>query len=162
MHEIFLLIGGNLGNRLLNISKAIVSINKQIGKITQRSGIYETEPWGFDHEKPFYNMVVVCESALTPREVLSSIHSIEHKLGRVRNLKGYEGRIIDIDILFYNHLIMKEPDLIIPHPELHKRLFTLIPLMEINAGFIHPAFNKSIKSLYEDCPDNKSVVKIDY
>lgn len=160
MHEVFLLIGGNTGIRLLNISRALVNIHRNIGKITARSAVYETEPWGFEHETPFYNMVVSITTGRTADEILNRIHQTERKLGRIRTKSGYEARSIDIDILFYDDAIIQQPDLIIPHPKLHERRFTLIPLMDIDPEKVHPVFHKTIRQLNDLCPDDKQVYKL--
>ena len=106
MNSLCLLLGSNLGNRLLNISKAIVLINKYIGEITNRSSIYETDSWGFKSEEKFINIALICITDLKPAEILDKIHQIEDGLERKRTGQGYESRSIDIDIIFYNKLIM--------------------------------------------------------
>ncbi|WP_066632189.1 2-amino-4-hydroxy-6-hydroxymethyldihydropteridine diphosphokinase [Labilibacter marinus] len=154
MHRVILLIGGNEGDRFLNISKAKNLIGKSIGCILQQSGNYESEPWGFEHQQNFINQVIEVNSTLSPNEILKEGQEIEKELGRKPKTKiGYEGRTMDIDILFYNEEIVNQEDLIIPHPKLHERKFTLLPLIERWADFKHPIFKKSLKQLGKECED---------
>jgi 2-amino-4-hydroxy-6-hydroxymethyldihydropteridine diphosphokinase len=160
MNKVFLGIGTNLGDRSANLSEAVSQIDKVIGRVTSSSSAYETEPWGFEAEEQFYNMVVEAETALSPSGVLGANLMIEAKLGRLRNEKQYSSRSIDIDILFYNDLVMNEEALKIPHPHLHKRKFVLVPMCEIASGFVHPVMKKTIAELLESCLDNSEVIKI--
>lgn len=153
MHKVFLGIGSNLGNREFNLREAVDCIGESVGTILKASSLFETEPWGFETETHFLNMAVEVETKLTPSGVLGAILMIETKLGRIRNGKQYTSRIIDIDILFYDDLIMDEIALKIPHPFIHNRKFVLVPLNEIAPGFIHPVLKKNIGSLLESCED---------
>lgn len=159
MNTAFLLLGSNLGNPKSNIDKALKMIEDEVGKIKKRSSLYKTAPWGFEHKNYFLNQVVIIETKKSPQQLLSEILRIEKDLGRVRNTNEIEARTLDIDILFFNSEIINETNLIIPHPRLHLRKFTLIPLSEIGAGFIHPTFNKTIKMLLEECGDKLNVEK---
>lgn len=154
----YLLLGGNIDDRLFYINKAKEFINIEIGNIIKESGIYETEPWGFKSEQYFLNQVIFIETKLSPQKLLETINIIEQKLERKRTQNQYSSRTIDIDILFYDNLVINEKNLIIPHPKLQNRKFTLIPLNEINPVFNHPVLNKSIADLLKECTD-KSVVK---
>ncbi|MEO8150488.1 MAG: 2-amino-4-hydroxy-6-hydroxymethyldihydropteridine diphosphokinase [Bacteroidia bacterium] len=158
MHTVFLLLGSNLGNRLQHFADADLFLEQQIGAITKSSSIYETAPWGFTEQPEFLNKVIEVKTKLTPQEVLQKILTIEIKLGRARNEKWHE-RIIDIDILFYDDLIIHEDNLKIPHPHLHERRFTLEPLNEIAHQLIHPLLKKNIAELIFECADNSSVEK---
>ncbi len=160
MNRIFLLLGGNLGNRIFYIEKACELIAQNIGSILQKSSYYESEPWGFQHDNRFVNQVVVIESSFSAQEVLRKILHIEKKLGRVRNSNGYSARTMDIDILFYNEQIITEENLVVPHPHLHKRRFTLQPLAEIQEKFVHPILRKPIVELLGECADNAVVTVI--
>lgn len=159
MNKVFLGIGTNLGNRKANLRKAIEMIGEQIGKVIRSSSVYETAPWGFDAENDFLNMVVLAESAFTPSELLKKIISIESMLGRERNQDRYSSRIIDIDILLYDDLIINENGLKIPHPLMHERRFVLVPLNELDPDLIHPVKGKSIRVLLEECRDRSEVKK---
>ena len=107
----------------------------------------------------FLNQVLIIDTLLSPLEILEQIHNIENKLGRKRQSNGYESRIIDIDILFYEDLIISEEDLEIPHPRLHLRKFTLKPLAEIDGGFMHPVLKQDIDTISEKCTDKLRVEK---
>lgn len=161
MHKVFLLLGGNLGDRCSNLQKARELIGQQAGKVVKESSYFETEPWGFHHDQAFLNRVLLIETELDPGILLRTVLSIEQKLGRVRNYhEGYRGRTIDIDILFYDHLVMKEKELTIPHPLLQERRFTMEPLAEIAPDFVHPVFGETMEQLLQQCPDSSKVVKV--
>ena len=157
MSEVFLLIGGNTGNRYKFLNDAVVLINREIGSITKTSLIYETEPWGFKCKNPFLNKAIKLETELSPQEILEKTLSIEKRLGRKRNSSNYESRSIDIDILFYDDLQLKEEKLQIPHPRLHERKFALIPLTEIAGDFVHPVFEEKLNALSDKCKDYLNV-----
>jgi len=161
METVYLLLGSNLGNSIEIMKLAILQIEKRIGNILSKSSYYETEPWGFSHEQQFINQVICIETTLLPFDLLNKLFDIENELGRVRSNKdGYEARIIDIDILFYGSLIIDELNLQIPHPRMHLRKFTLIPLAEINNNLLHPVLNKTTKELLDICEDTLVVKKI--
>ena len=154
MNKIYLRLGGNIGDTKTIINNSIELIELLCGKVLKRSSIYQSEAWGFKSENRFLNQVLLVETELRPEDLLQTILSIEQKLGRDRNLiKGYSSRLIDIDILFYNNQIINQEKLIIPHPLLHKRKFTLIPLNEIAPDHIHPLLLKSINELLNECDD---------
>ena len=155
MKEVFLCLGSNKEDRLKNILFSLFEIKNYL-KIEDFSSIYLTEPWGKAEGGDFINMVIRGYTELLPMDLLISNQEIEKKFGRERKRK-YEARTLDIDILFYEKLIMKNDKLTIPHPLLHKRNFVLIPLSEIAPDFIHPVFNKKIKEFIED---KKGVYKI--
>jgi 2-amino-4-hydroxy-6-hydroxymethyldihydropteridine diphosphokinase len=159
MHIIFLLTGSNIGDSELNLLNASKFIHQQIGKVVAASHVYKTEPWGNKDQQVFLNQVLKIETELDPKHLLKTILEIENAMGRNRKIK-WEPRIIDIDILFYDDEIMDEENLQIPHPLLHERRFTLVPLNEIASSFIHPKLNKSINHLLEICEDNGIVEKL--
>lgn len=153
----YLLLGGNLGDRSYYFSSAISLIRERIGVITSVSSLYETEPWGFEHENWFLNQAIKVISSLSPAAVLEKINGIEKELGRKRNKTGYIGRNIDIDILFVDEEIFYSDDLVIPHPRLHKRKFALLPLLEIAPTLQHPLLDCSVEELADSCKDNMEV-----
>jgi 2-amino-4-hydroxy-6-hydroxymethyldihydropteridine diphosphokinase len=159
----FLSIGTNLGNKESNLDHAIEKIEEYIGRILRYSSIYETEPWGFQAKNEFLNMAVMVETDLIPSELLEKVLNIESLLGRVRSKKhytsAYSSRIIDIDILLYDNIIINEPDLKIPHPLMHHRKFVLVPLCDIAPEIIHPVLKKPFRTLLENCDDNGEVRK---
>jgi len=159
MKKVFLGIGTNLGERETNLKEAVTAIGKNIGTVLKCSSLYETEPWGFKSENQFLNIVVEAETKLTPSGVLGAILMIEAFMGRTRSEKQYSSRVIDIDILLYEDIVIDEISLKIPHPLMHKRRFVLVPLCEIAAKEVHPVLKKRIASLLEMCEDKSKVRK---
>ncbi len=154
-----LLLGGNIGDRQSFLKKAIEGIHTQCGNVVQKSRIYETEAWGLENQASFYNQVIEVQSELVPEIFLQTILSIEQELGRVRLIKWGE-RVIDIDILFIDQEQIDTKTLTVPHPHLHKRRFTLVPLLDLNADFVHPILEKTIAELLEECPDELEVKEV--
>ena len=130
-HILYLLLGSNLGDRKKHLSTALDLIRESIGPVSRVSSIYETEPWGFSSENYFFNMAVQVGTFLLTGEVMLKIGEIEKTFGRERQGRGYSSRTIDVDILFYDDLVMKGETLQIPHPLLQERRFVLVPLKEI-------------------------------
>jgi len=161
MAKVYLSIGGNLGNREQYISMAREAIASRVGTIKKASSIYESEPWGFESDSNFLNQVLLVETTLSPAAIMLEISYIESKLGRVRNGKGYTSRTMDIDVLFYDHLILYTPELIVPHKLLHKRRFIIEPLKEIAGDLIHPLFSITINEIALSCTDTGRVWKYD-
>jgi len=159
MNTVYLLIGGNLGNRKENFSRAISLINEQCGSLTKSSSVYETEAWGITDQPSFLNQALEIVTELNARQLMRKILKIEKIMGRVRKEK-LGPRIIDIDILLFENEIHDLRFLKIPHPELQNRRFVLVPLAEINSGLEHPVLKKTIAQLLEECPDNLKVKKI--
>jgi 2-amino-4-hydroxy-6-hydroxymethyldihydropteridine diphosphokinase len=158
MKNVFLGLGSNLGERNEILQEAKTRIAEVIGTVVSVSSIYETEPWGFESENDFLNMVLFVKTELSPSGLLGRILMIESQLGRTRCDTGYTSRNIDIDILLYDNEIVRDEALVIPHPKMHERRFVLVPLAEIAPEIIHPVFNKSIASLLKSCKD-KSLVR---
>jgi 2-amino-4-hydroxy-6-hydroxymethyldihydropteridine diphosphokinase len=159
MKIVFLGIGTNLGNRESNLEQAVVRIEEYVGPVLDSSSIYETEPWGFQAKDEFLNKVVKVETELTPSEILERILIIESIMGRVRSKERYSSRLIDIDILICEDMIIDEENLKIPHRLLHQRRFVLVPLCEVASDMIHPVLKKSISDLLEICEDKSEVKK---
>lgn len=160
MNKVFLGLGTNLGNRKANLRKAVEMIGKHIGKVIKSSSVYETAPWGFEAETDFLNMVVRVDTNYSPSEVMKNITGIESMLGRERNQDRYSSRVIDIDILLFDDLIINENGLKIPHPLLHERRFVLVPLNEIASDIIHPVLKMTISSLLRNCRDRSKITKL--
>ena len=159
MRTAYLLIGGNLGNRTENLSKAVLLINEQCGPLTRSSSIYETEAWGNTDQPSFLNQALEISTSLNARQLMRKVLKIEEEMGRVRKEK-LGPRIIDIDILLFESEIHDLRFLKIPHPEIQNRRFVLVPLAEIDSTLQHPVLKKSIAALLEECPDNLEVKKI--
>lgn len=141
LHEVYLGLGSNLGDREAVLLQAIKLIDERVGQVLRRSSFIETEPWGFESANRFLNAAVCCETTLTPREVLQATQQIERDLGKRKRHAtkrqkeiNYQDRPIDIDILLYDDLIVDEPDLKIPHPLMHQREFVMRPLNEIRGS----------------------------
>lgn len=159
MNNVYLLTGGNLGDRLQNLQQACEQVEKQVGTVLQKSSIYETAAWGFTNQPSFLNQVLFISTTLTAENLLQALLTIEQSQGRKR-LQKMGPRIIDLDILFYNNEIISAQDLIVPHPQIANRRFVLTPLNEIAANFIHPVLQKTIHQLLEDCPDQLEVKRL--
>lgn len=133
MATLYLSLGTNLGDRQKNLSSALDYIGREVGTIESESDVMETEPWGFESSNRFLNMVVKVETGLPPLEVLHATQEIERKLGRTQKSvdREYHDRLIDIDILLYDNLVVNTPELTIPHPLMYQREFVMKPLAQI-------------------------------
>ncbi|MDP4282195.1 MAG: 2-amino-4-hydroxy-6-hydroxymethyldihydropteridine diphosphokinase [Bacteroidota bacterium] len=152
-----LLLGSNRGDRLKMLEKARQAIDSEAGRIHKVSQIYESEPWGFMDPEDFLNQAVEILTEKEPLELLDTIQHIEASLGRVRTSEHYEGRTLDIDILFYDELILDSPRLTIPHPRIQERRFVLLPLADLGEEKIHPALTQTIRQLLVNCSDKSRV-----
>jgi 2-amino-4-hydroxy-6-hydroxymethyldihydropteridine diphosphokinase len=159
MNKAYLLTGGNEGDRYLNMQQARTNIEHICGRLLQVSSLYETAPWGKKDQADFLNQVLLIETIWNPRELLKAILQIEENGGRIRTVKNAP-RTIDIDILFYEQLVIGEPGLTIPHPRIADRRFVLEPLNEISPGYEHPVLHKTIHQLLLECTDELTVKKI--
>jgi 2-amino-4-hydroxy-6-hydroxymethyldihydropteridine diphosphokinase len=158
--KIHLLIGSNMGDRKAFLATAIAKIGQNIGTITEKSRLYETQAWGLTNQPDFMNQAIEVETTLSPQETLAKILAIETEMGRVRTEKWAE-RTIDIDILLFADLIIEEPDLQIPHPRLPERNFALVPLMEIAGEVEHPFLKTTIEDIYFESPDTLDVFEVE-
>ncbi len=158
MNKAYLLIGGNMGDRMSYLSAAKKAIEKWCGKIETQSAIYETEAWGITAQEKFLNQALAVQTPLSPRGLLDAILKIEEDLGRKREIK-YGPRIIDIDILLFNDDVISIHNLTIPHPEIQNRRFALQCLADIAPEKIHPVFKKTISQLLAECTDPLTVNK---
>lgn len=148
-HIVYLALGSNLGDRLANLKQAIAALTPQLD-VKAKSQVYETLPWGYEDQPKFLNQVVKAKTYLEPEPLLRHLKRLEVALGRQESFPNGP-RLIDIDILFYDELILYSPSLVIPHPRLHERAFVLLPLMDLDPELIHPINKKSIREMLADC-----------
>jgi 2-amino-4-hydroxy-6-hydroxymethyldihydropteridine diphosphokinase len=158
MHTLYLALGTNLGDRPANLQAAIAALPPAV-QVTAQSLVYETPPWGYTDQPAFLNMALRADTALEPLILLTYLKTLEIELGRVESFR-YGPRQIDLDILFYDHLVLETPELVIPHPRLQERAFVLIPLAEIAPNLIHPLAGKTISDLLKHIPV-KGICKFD-
>lgn len=157
-------MGSNQGNRF-SFLKQIVGLieGRKAGKILSLSKVYESSSWGYS-DGDYLNMCLEAETDLNPQDLLSALQAIEQFLGRKNKSTGgeraainYTARTADIDILFYNEIVMDTKKICIPHPLLQERQFVLRPLCDIADSFVHPVFKKSMRQLFEECKDEGKV-----
>lgn len=160
IQELVVLLGGNLSDRLKTISDARDLLTRKLGPIAGFSSVYASEAWGKKDQPDFFNQVVVFETSLDPHRILEITTKVELDIGRVRHEKWAE-RLIDIDILFYGNEVVKDDDLVIPHPHIQVRRFTLEPLVEIMPQYIHPVKGVTMRELLANCDDPGWVEKLD-
>jgi deoxyguanosine kinase len=157
----YLSLGSNLGSKLENLQRAVNLINNAVGHVIKVSSVYRTKSWGFEGDD-FYNMCIEISSSLNPEKMISTVLGIEQKMGRERNSgKGYNDRLIDIDILLFDDEIIFFNDLKVPHPEMLNRKFVLVPLTEIAPNVIHPIVKKTILICLQHCSDQESIEKVE-
>ncbi len=146
-HTVYIALGTNLGDRSANLDSALASLPPAVN-ILSSSPVYETPPWGYLRQSSFLNQVVKCETHLTPEELLDYLKAIEKRLGRKPTFL-FGPRTIDLDILFYDDLVLETSSLTIPHPRLEERAFVLVPFADLDSDMIHPVSGKSIRELLE-------------
>lgn len=159
MAIVYLSLGSNIGDRVGYIQQAtsLLSANPDIN-IVATSSFYESEPWKMNSQNWFVNAIIQITTTLTPEDLLNECQRIESQLGRPLN-RGLEylDRTIDIDIIFYDNLIINNTRLTIPHKHFHKRAFVLVPMLEIAEDYVHPFFGKTVESLYEEIEEPEMV-----
>ncbi len=148
-HIVYLALGSNLDDRLSNLKQAIAALTPQLD-VKKKSRVYETPPWGYEDQPKFLNQVVRAKTYLEPEPLLKHLKRLEVALGRKESFPNGP-RLIDIDILFYDDLILHSPSLVIPHPRLHERAFVLLPLMDIDPELVHPVNRKTVREMLEGC-----------
>jgi len=144
-HVVYIALGTNLGERAANLRAAIESLLPKVS-VLAKSHVYETPPWGYEDQPAFLNMVIRAETNLEPGALLKYLKQLEVKLGRESNFR-WGPRLIDLDILFYDDLVVDTPPLVIPHPRLHERAFVLVPLADVASDMIHPVLERSVREI---------------
>lgn len=157
MAKVYIGLGTNLGDKEQNLRTAVHKIEERIGKIVSLSAFYATAPWGFTSDNAFLNAAVCAETSLPPLEILSITQSVEQEMGRThKSVNGeYKDRVIDIDLLLYDDLILDTPTLKLPHPLMQERAFVMEPLAEIAPDVLHPVLKKTMQELYRTLVSQK-------
>ena len=148
-HIVYLALGSNLDDRLANLKQAITALSPQM-EVKAKSRVYETPPWGYTEQPTFLNQVIKASTYLEFEPLLKHIKRLEIALGRTPSFKNGP-RLIDVDILFYDDLVLNTASLVIPHPHMHERGFVLLPLMDIAPDLVHPVHKKSVREMLASC-----------
>lgn len=161
---VFILVGSNVGERESLMNQAIERMNGICGRVVAKSPVYESEPWGFESENWFLNQVVKMETQFGPDELMKRLLAIELELGRDRVTphEGYVSRPMDLDILYFGNQVIETEYVTAPHPRLHLRRFTLMPLCDLCPEMVHPRLKTTNAELLQMCQDNGVVKKMNY
>jgi 2-amino-4-hydroxy-6-hydroxymethyldihydropteridine diphosphokinase len=149
MHTAYIALGSNLGNRLANLKAAAAAFTPQMA-VVAKSHIYETPPWGYLEQSAFLNQAVKVETYLEPEPLLRHLKRLEVALGREPSFQNGP-RLIDLDLLFYDDIVLETDGLTVPHPRLHERAFVLVPLNDIAPEIVHPRLEKTVRELLAGC-----------
>jgi len=158
-HLAYISLGGNIGNTLEIFQNALLAIEKKMGKIIQKSSIYQTAAWGKEDQNDFLNQVILIETSFDAKKLLESLLTIELLFERKR-IERWGPRTLDLDLLSLDNQIENSKSLVLPHPRIQERKFILVPLAELNPNWVHPMLRKSASELLDNCADQLKVKRI--
>ncbi|RVU25052.1 2-amino-4-hydroxy-6-hydroxymethyldihydropteridine diphosphokinase [Sandaracinomonas limnophila] len=158
-HLAYISLGGNIGNTLEIFQNALLAIEKKLGKIIQKSSIYQTAAWGKEDQNDFLNQVILIETSFDAKKLLDSLLTIELLFERKR-IERWGPRTLDLDLLSFDNQIENSESLVLPHPRIQERKFILVPLAELNPNWVHPMLRKSVSELLDNCADQLKVKRI--
>jgi len=159
IHTAFIAVGSNLGNKIENCKSGIRALTGVDLRVKARSRIYETEPVDFKDQDWFVNFVVKIETMLDPLGLLERIQSVQRDAGRISDAIRFGPRVLDLDIIFFDDIVLDLPQLVIPHPRMHKRRFVLRPLCDIDPGIMHPLKNQNVQTLLDDLDEKEQRIR---
>lgn len=159
-HQVYILLGTNMGDKQAQLQMALNVLSEGVCRLKNASSVYVTSPWGVTDQPEFLNQVIEIETTLAPTDLLKLTQQIEKAAGPPK-AKKWGPRYLDVDILFYDDQIIDQPELQIPHPALHERDFTLIPLYEITPDLVHPRLQQTVGEMLEQSPDTTQVQKLE-
>ncbi|MFC1577521.1 2-amino-4-hydroxy-6-hydroxymethyldihydropteridine diphosphokinase [Thermodesulfobacteriota bacterium] len=150
-HTAYICVGSNLGSKRENCRRGVSELTRgEASRLVDQSPVYHTEPVDYKDQDWFVNYVVKIETVLQPLVLLDRLKSIEDAAGRTRDSVRFGPRVLDLDIVFYDDMVMDHPRLVIPHPRMHERRFVLKPVCDIDPHINHPVFHRTVQSLLED------------
>ena len=158
-HLASITLGSNIGDKVFNIKKAIDYVSQSL-EVKRISNYYETEPWGYESKNSFVNAGIIIETIFSPEDLLAFLKQIEKKMGRQKTTGGYQDRIIDLDILTFDHVTLSTTNLVIPHPKIAERKFSIVILKDLFFDEVIPSLNKSAQELLHQCEDKLKVQMI--
>ena len=158
-HLASITLGSNIGDKVFNIKKAIDYVSQSV-EVKRISNYYETEPWGYESKNSFVNAGIIIETIFSPEDLLAFLKQIEKKMGRQKTTGGYQDRIIDLDILTFDHVTLTTTNLVIPHPKIAERKFSIVILKDLFFDEVIPSLNKSALELLQQCEDKLKVQMI--
>lgn len=158
-HLASITLGSNIGDKVFNIKKAINYVSQSV-EVKRISNYYETEPWGYESKNSFVNAGIIIETIFSPEDLLAFLKQIEKKMGRQKTTGGYQDRIIDLDILTFDHVTLSTTNLVIPHPKIAERKFSIVILKDLFFDEVIPSLNKSALELLQQCEDKLKVQMI--
>ncbi len=157
-HAVYISIGSNIGNKLKNCQNGIAALIKPgLSLLRKQSPFYSTEPVDYKKQDWFINVVIKIQSVFDPYQLLSEIKSIQQGAGRISDPVRYGPRVLDLDILLYDDLVINSSGLVIPHPRMHKRRFVLKPICDIDPKVVHPVLKKDMRHLLDNLGDGQKI-----